>query len=461
MSERPSLRAEGPSRPPPRLRQADREQVIPAMPLDNLLEQDHPARLVWEFCLGLDLSCLYDQIQSRQGGRGRAAIDPRICVALWLYATLQGVGSARALARLCEHHNAFRWLVGGVSVNYHTLADFRIEHAEFLDRLLTHSVAVLREQGLVDLDRVATDGMRVRASAGAASFRRKPTLQEYLAEAEDLVARLKEEMDDDPSAPSARHASARERAARERKERLEKALERVPEMEAKKKPDDKDKARVSSTDPSATVMKMADGGYRPAYNLHYTASCQSQVIVAVGVTTSGSDMGQLKPQVQQVHRRTGVYPAEALADGGFAKHNDIEEIERECGGCKVLTPVSEPKDPKVDRYAPHPGDSEEIIRWRERMGSEEGKEIYKQRASTAECVNAQARNRGLLRLLVRGMDKVKSITLWFAIAHNVACGWRLRLQAALHRVAETLRSETTRLAEHCRATPSPDPSPLI
>src|SRR5262249_15326019 len=148
------------------------------------------------------------------------------------------------------------------------------------------------------------------------------------------------------------------------------------------------------------------------------------------VTTSGSDMGQLKPQIEQVHTRTGEYPKEALADGGFAKHEDIEQIERECGGCKVYAPVPAPKDAKVDRYAPHPGDSEEIIRWRERMGSEEGKEIYKQRASTAECVNAQARNRGLLRLLVRGVEKVKSNALWFAIAHNVACAWRLRLQAA-------------------------------
>lgn len=452
MSEQTTTSAESPNQPP-RLRQADREQVIPAMRLEELLEPDHLARLVWQFCLGLDLSCLYDLILSREGGRGRAAIDPRLCLALWLYATLNGVGSARALARLCEDHNAFRWLTGGVSVNYHTLSDFRIEHLEFLDKLLTHSVAVLREQGLVDLDRVATDGMRVRASAGAASFRRKPTLAEALLEAEDLIARLKEEMDDDPSAPSPRHASARERAAVERKERLEQALERIPEMEAKKKPGEKDKARVSSTDPEATVMKMPDGGYRPAYNVQYTASCQSQVIVAVGVSTSGSDMGALQPQIEQAHERTGVHPKEALADGGFAKHEDVAGTERQCGGCKVYAPVPEPKDPKVDRYAPHEGDSEEVIRWRARMASEEGKEIYKHRASTAECVNAQARNRGLVRLPVRGTAKVKCIALWFAIAHNVACGWRL-LATALGRASDTLRSEAARLTEGCEAAVS-------
>jgi transposase len=401
------------------------------MPLENLLEQDHQARLVWDFCLGLDLSSLYEQIRSRAGGPGRAAIDPCLCVALWLYATLEGVGSARALAWLCGNHHAFRWLVGGVSVNHHTLSDFRVAHVDWLDKVLTHSVAVLREQELVDLNRVAHDGMRVRASAGAASFRRKPTLEEHLEQAEQQVCRLKEELDDDPGAPSRRQAKARERAARERVQRLRKALARIPEMEAKKKPDEKHKARASSTDPEATVMKMPDGGFRPAFNIQYSADCASQVIVAVEVTTSGSDMGQLKPQIQEVHERFGVYPAEALADGGFAKHEDIEQIERECGGCKVYAPVPQAKDPKADRYAPHPKDSEQVIRWRARMGSAEGKEIYKERASTSECVNAQARNRGLVQLLVRGQQKVKAVALWFAIAHNVVRGLRLRVEAAV------------------------------
>jgi transposase len=435
------LSTESTTRPPPRLRTADRQQLIPAMPLENLLEQDHQARLVWDFCLGLDLSSLYEKIRSREGGPGRAAIDPRLCIALWLYATLEGVGSARTLAWLCEIHNAFRWLVGGVSVNHHTLSDFRVAHVALLDQVLTHSVAVLREQELVDLNRVAHDGMRVRASAGAASFRRKPTLEEHLREAEEQVRRLKEELDDDPGAPSRRQAKARERAARERTQRLRQALARIPEMEAKKKPDEKHKARASSTDPEATVMKMPDGGFRPAFNIQYTADCASQVIVAVAVTTSGSDMGQLQPQIQEVHERFGVYPKAALADGGFAKHEDIEQIERACGGCQVYAPVPAPKDPKADRYAPHPKDSAEVIRWRARMGSPEGKAIYKERASTAECVNAQARNRGLVQLLVRGQRKVKAVALWFGIAHNVVRGLRLRIEAAVQGVAAAMRAE--------------------
>jgi transposase len=418
-------------RPPPRLRAPDRQQVLPALALDDLLDTDHQARVVWDFCLGLDLEPLYGAIRSREGGPGRAAIDPRLCVALWLYATLEGVGSARALAWLCANHNAFRWLCGGVSVNHHTLSDFRVGHIDLLDRLLTHSVAVLREQGLVDLNRVAHDGLRVRASAGAASFHRRPTLEECLREAEDQVARLKEELDDDPSAPSRRHAAARARAARERAERLRQALGRLPELEAKKRAGEEERARASDTDPEATVMKMADGGYRPAYNVEYSADTATLVIAAVEVTTRGSDAGQVTPLNDQIHDRHGAYPQEALADGGFVSLADIAAAQAPPRGTKVYAPVPQPKDPQRDPHAPLPGDGAQVQEWRARMGTEQAQAIYRHRASTIECVNAQARNRGLTRLLVRGLRKVKAVALWFAIAHNVACGLRLRAAVGL------------------------------
>jgi transposase len=417
--------------PKPRLRCVNRQQVIPAMPLENLLDEDHQARLVWQFSQGIDLSPLYNLIRSVEGGPGHPAIDPRLCFALWLYATLEGVGSARALTWLCQHHNAFRWLTGGVSVNYHTLADCRSAHADFLDGALTHSVAVLREQDLVDLNRVAQDGMRVRACAGAATFHRKATLEEHLQEAQEQVQRLKEELSDDPSAPSRRQRKARERAARERTERLQQALERLPELEARKKAGDKDKARASSTDPEATVMKMADGGFRPAYNVQYATACAGQVIVGVDVVTTGSDMGQITPMLDQVHERFDVYPETALVDGGFASHDDIETAEAAPRKATVYAPVPEPKDAKRDRYEPLPGDSATIAGWRRRMKTEAAKALYKERAATAECVNAQARNHGLIRLLVRGLQKVKAVALWHAIAHNVRRALSLRARLSL------------------------------
>jgi transposase len=416
-------------RPAPRLRTVDRRQIVPSMPLEDLLDSDHQARLVRDYCLRLDLAPLYDAVRSRVGGPGHPAIDPRLCVALWLYATLEGVGSARALAWLCSNHNAFRWLAGGVGVNHHTLSDFRVGNLDFLDGLLTHSVAVLREQDLVDLNRVAIDGMRVRACAGAASFRRQQTLEEHLEEAKDQVGRLKEEMDDDPAAPSRRSAAAKERAARERQERLEEALKRLPELEAKKKPDERHKARASTTDAEASVMKMADGGYRPAVNVQYAAAVGSGVILAVSVLTVGSDMGQIAPALDQIEERFGQRPKEALADGGYAKHEDLERARGK--GTTVYVPVPEPKDPKRDRHEPLPEDGEVIAAWRKRMKSQEAKEVYKQRAQTIELANAQARNHGLIRLLVRGKAKALAVALWQAIAHNVRRWFSLRGGVAL------------------------------
>ena len=418
--------ATGVSAPAPRLRVADRAQLLPPMPLDNLLTDDHQARLVWHFVEGLDLTNLYARIRAVEGHPGRPPADPRILLALWLYATLEGVGSARTLDYLCTHHHAFRWLCGGVSVNYHSLSDFRVQHLEFLDQLLTHSVAVLREQDLVDLNRIAQDGMRVRASAGAASFRRRPTLAECLSEATEQVQRLRAELEDDPGAGQRRQQQAHARAAREREERLRQALERLPELEAKKKATEKTKARCSSTDPEATVMKMADGGFRPAYNFQFATATTSQIIVGVEVTTNGSDQGELAPMVEQIHERFGQRPKEALVDGGFASHADIEAVSAPDKGCVVYAPVPEPKDAKRDRYTPLDGDSPAIAAWRVRMGTDLAQAIYKDRAASAECVNALARNRGLRQLTVRGRLKAKAIALWYAIAQNLRRAVSLR-----------------------------------
>lgn len=426
----PDQPASGPARqastPRPRFRAADRQQLIPAMLLEDLLTSEHQARVVWQFVQGLDLSVLYARIRSVEGGPGRPAIDPRILVALWLYATLEGVGSARALDYLCTEHHAFRWLCGSVSVNYHTLSDFRVAHLEFLDALLTHSVAVLRAEALVDLNRVAQDGMRVRASAGAASFRRRPTLEECLSEASEQVRCLREELEDDPGAGRRRQQLAQERAARERQDRVRQALERLPELEAKKKPQEKDTARVSTTDPEATIMKMADGGFRPAYNVQFSTATQSQIIVGVEVTTSGSDQGEMAPMVEQLQERFEQRPKEVLVDGGFAAHDDIEAVSAADKGCVVYAPVPKPKKEGVDRHAPHASDRPAVADWRARMATEPAKAIYKERASTAECVNAQARNRGLRQLTVRGRLKAKAVALWYAVAHNLKRAVSLR-----------------------------------
>jgi transposase len=420
----------------PRLRTANRQQIVfRTAALDDLIPPDHPARIVWEFVEGLDLSPLYDAIKSVAGTAGRPAIDPKILMALWTYATIDGVGSARQLDKLCHDHDAYRWLLGDVTINYHTLADFRTDPVELLDRLLTESVAALLAEGLVDLQRVAQDGMRVRARAGAASFRRRPTLEEALAEAEAQVEALRAELEHDPAAGDRRRQAARQRAARERAERIRDALDRLPALEARKKPEDRAKARCSTTDADATVMKMGDGGFRPAYNVEFATATDSQIIVGVEVVTVGSDAGQMVPMVEQIDERYDQRPKEMLIDGGFAQHDQIDAVSGAAIGCTVYAPVPAPKDKTVDRYAPKPGDSPAVAAWRQRMGGDVAKAIYKERAATAECVNAQARNRGLIQLRVRGRLKAKAIALWYALAHNLMRAVSLRAAAGVRTAA--------------------------
>jgi transposase len=411
----PATPADEPGRP--RVREADRRQLVwRPVDLESLLPEEHRARIVWAYVEGLDLAPLYQPIKAVAGEAGRAATDPKLLLALWLYATLEGVGSARALDRLCASHLAYQWLCGGVPMNYHTLADFRTAHGAFLDTLLTQGVALLLAQGLVTLERVAQDGVKVRASAGAASFRRRQTLEACLAAAEAQVQALRAELEEDPRATSARVQAARERAARERQARVAQALAQLPALEAKKKPADRPKVRASATDPDARVMKMPDGGYRPAYNLQFATDTGSQVIVGVDATNAGTDYGQLPAMTTQVERRYAQAPGATLVDGGFAAKEDIAAVGERT---TVYAPVQQPKDPTRDPHAPLARDLPAVAAWRERMGTPEAQAIYRERAATAECVNAQARNRGLRQLGVRGLAKVKVIALWYALAHNL------------------------------------------
>jgi transposase len=398
--------------------------------LDDLLPEDHQARIVWAFVAHQDLSALYALILATEDRPGRTPIDPRLLMALWLNATLDAVGSARELARRCTDDVAYRWLCGGISVNYHTLSDFRVEHADFLDDLLTRDVASLMAEGLVELNRVAQDGMRVRASAGASSYRRRPTLEQCLEEARAQVEALRRELQESPGSSTPRERAARERAARERQSRVEQALAKSEALQATKLDKDKEKVRVSTTDPEVPVMKMGDGGFRPAANVELATDTGSQIITGVDVTGRGSDLGELAPMVEQHQQRYAVYPAAVLVDGGFAKQEDIETVSAPDKGCTVYAPVSKPKDAQRDRYEPLPGDSASIAAWRRRMGTPEAREIYKERASTAECVNAIARNRGLRQFTVRGLRKIKAVVLWYVLAHNLMRAHALRLAAA-------------------------------
>lgn len=402
-----------------RLRRANRDQVTPVPArLEHLLPVDHLARLIWQAVERLDLAPFYGDIVVEEGGPGQAATDPQLLVALWLYATSQGVTSARALARLCVEHLAYIWLCGGVSMNDHTLSTFRVAHGAALDALMTEVLGRLIHAGLVAFEHHAQDGMRVRARAGAASFHRQPTLEKALEQARALVAALEHPSAPAAERPSPREHAARERAARERVTRLEAALAEMPAVKAAKPADARQHARVSSTDPEARVMKMADGGYRPAYNWELAVDTAPRVITGVEVVNVGSDKAQMPPMLDQVKERCERLPADWLMDGGFVSLPAIEMGVAK--GVRILAPVPEPKDKARDRYAPLPGDSPTIAAWRARMGTDEAKTTYKRRAATAECVNAQARSHhGVQQVRVRGRAKVLCVALWVALTHNV------------------------------------------
>ena len=420
----------------PRLRTAQRDQIeLQVVDLESLVASDHPARAVWAYVERLDLSEQLAAIKAREGEPGRPAADPKILMALWLYGTIDGVGSARLLAGLCETHTAYRWICGGVSMNYHTLSDFRGDQEVLLDRLLVQGVAALVSEGLVRLEQLAQDGVRIRASAGSSSYRRRPRLESLLEEAEERVATLKAELEADPAASTARRRAAQARAARERVDQIEAALERLKELEAQrerrakkhKKATEKQKEpRASTTDAEARVMKMADGGYRPAYNGQLASDPQTQVIVAVALDTTGSDGGLMRPMQEKIAAAYGQAPQRYLVDGGFNKSEDIEAAH--AAGIAVFAPPSNNKH-KTDPFAPREEDGPGTAAWRKRMASDEGKAIYRERAKH-ECINAHLRNRGGQRLLVRGRQKVRAVLLWFAVAHNLLRAAALRGAAA-------------------------------
>jgi transposase len=416
-----------------------------AFDIDACISEDHRARTIWAAVERMDLKPFYDLIDARGDVAGRPALDPKVLLALWLYATSEGVGSARQLARLCERDHAYMWICGGLKPNYHSLSDFRVDHGERLDTLLTQLLASLMGAGLLKLTRVAQDGTRVRASAGAASFRRATTLRERcLLQAKEQVEALRRELDEEPWASTEREKAARERAARERQQAVERALKELPKVagafertkrarERRKKRsggkvDEKNsEPRVSTTDADARVMKMPDGGFRPAYNVQFASDTRSRVIVGVDVTNEGSDRRQMLPMVEQVVLRTGRRPTEYLVDGGYASLEDIDTMEG--SGTRVYAPVAAARITNADPYTRKPRDTDRTARWRARMKTKAGKTIYAQRAATAETVHADLRTwRAFRQIPVRGIAKARAIALIHALTYNLLC--MERLQAA-------------------------------
>ncbi len=397
--------------------------------MDDLLPKDHLARDVWQYVEALDLAIILGKIDAVEGEVGRPATDPKIYLTLWLFATLKSINSARIIENYCREHDAFKWICGGVKVNHHSLSDFKTDHGDQLNDLLTQSVALLSKNNIISLEKVSQDGIRVRASAGSASFRREATLEEHLVLANQLVNDLNEEAEKNPGACRTRIEAAEHRAAKEKVQKIESALNELNEIVAEKEKtlkkqrkkiqqEDIKKIRVSTTDADARIMSMACKGFRPAYNVQFASTNKGKAIIGVDVLKQSSDAGQAIQMIEQVKSRYGIIPNAWMVDGGYDSHEQTDIIEEQYENCTLYMPVRTPKD-GGDPHKKRAEDSKAVGELRERMGKEESKEIYRERAATAELVNAQSRNKGLQQFRVRGIDKVKCVALLYAIVQNM------------------------------------------
>ena len=437
MSHDSEVRATAEGRGAVRLRVPERRQVAMVVQCpDDLVGAGHPVRTVMALVETLDLSRFAEPIKAREGVAGRDATDPRLLVGLWLYGCTRGIGSARELARRCEESAAFRWLCGGVGVNHRLLSEFRVDHGAALDELFTQLIASLVDKGLVSVSRVSQDGVRVRVSAGADSFRREERLHQLLAESKQHVEELRRQLENPEVSGglSAKQKAARRRAATERQQRLEQAIAQLPELK-RKQAEAAEKAgngksgqkiretepRVSTSDAEARRMKMPNGGFNPACNVQLATATESRAIVGVAVSYEGSDSAGLsEPMRAQVEQRSGRPLQQHLLDGGYMRHADIEHAHEQ--GVELFLPPKPARNPerRGRELEVKPSDSAAVQAWKQRMASAEGKEIYRQRAATSETVNADLRSyRGLTQLTVRGMPKIKCVALWCALAYNV------------------------------------------
>jgi transposase len=321
----------------PRVKVVDRSQTSWQMlDVERLIELDHPARAIWELSGRLKLDGFYAPIEAVEGGVGRTPWDPRLLVSLWIYAYSRGISSAREIARRCTYEPVFQWLCGLGEVNHHTLSDFRVNHEASLRELFVQVLGVLSSEGLVSLERVMHDGTRIKACAGADSFRREERLKQHLEAARKQVETMGDPRGEEPK----RKRAAQERALRERQQRLEQALEEVQKVRQVKRPQQREQSRASQSDPQARIMKQSDGGYAPSYNVQLSTEASNRIIVGAEVSQSGSDFVHLIAAVAQMEANLGQKPAQVVVDGGFTSRENIIKLAEQ--GVDLIGSLPEP-----------------------------------------------------------------------------------------------------------------------
>ncbi len=423
----------------PRLRVPQRNQVeMHWASLDELLEPDHPARMVWAFVCGLDLGRWLTTIKAVEGVAGRDATDPRLLVALWIYATIEGVGSARELERLCEKHLAYQWLCGGVSVNYHLLSDFRSQGGDKWDDLLTQIVASLLAEKLGHAEARGA-GRDARAGQRGRGVVSSPAASGAVSGGGPRAGRGPETTwpTSRPRMRSRRRQAARQRASEERQRRLEEAIRNCDQLQQQRE----ETAKITGKKPVevAGLDHRSRGPHDEVSGRRISARLQRSVQHRHGQRHHrgrGRDEprhghGRVAADVGPIGGALRSPPEEALVDGGFASLDAIDDAAEH--GCTVYAPLKDEQKQLAagkDPYAPKRYDSAAVASWRERMGTAAAKLVYRLRCQTAEWVNAICRNRDLRQMPVRGRPKCRTIAVLYAITHDMVRAAALRAKAA-------------------------------
>jgi transposase len=468
----------------PLIRYVNRQQMSwRAVDVEKLISEDHPARAIWTLVGRLDLSPFYRAIDSSVEEGGRPAFDPQLLISLWVYAYSQGIGSAREVARRCEYDPAFQWLTGLTEVNYHTVADFRVEKQQELDELFTQVLAALSKEGLITLEQVLQDGTKIKALASSRSYRQEGTIREHLEHARQRVAEMGDPRNDE-SSPKAKRAQTR--ARRQQQERLESALEELQKLQARKAGEKaKRETRVSTSDPQARVMKQSDEGFALSYNAQISADAAHGLIVGVAVTDAANDCAQLLPAVDRLEQRLNKRPQQMVADRGYTTRENIEKMARReidflgamryvprganlpnqlppsaflyqpekdrcvCPEGKILTrqrqhkrgpgmiyhifearfedcqtctrkPECCPGNKTHGRSVAQLEESPVVIAFRKKMASEEAQQRYRRRGRIVEFCHAWIKSKlGLRQFHVRGLAKAQMEMLWACLTYNL------------------------------------------
>jgi len=468
----------------PLIRYVNRQQMSwQAVDAERLISEEHPARAIWTLVGRLNLSPFYRAVESSVEEGGRPAFDPQLLISLWVYAYSQGIGSAREVARRCQYDPAFQWLTGLMEVNYHTLADFRVEKQEELDELFTQVLAALSKEGLITLEQVTQDGTKIKALASSRSYRHEGTIREHLEQARQQVAALGDPRNDECS-PKVKQAQAR--ARRQQQERLESALEELQKLQARRAGEKtKREARVSTSDPQARVMKQSDKGFALSYNAQISTDAAHGLIVGVAVTDAANDTAQLLPAVDRLEQRLNKRPQPMVADRGYTTRENIEKMARReidflgtmryvprganlpnqlppsaflyqpernrcvCPEGKVLTKQRQrkagagmiyhvyearledcqtcarkseccPDNKTHGRSVAQLEESPVVIAFRKKMASEEAQQRYRRRGRIVEFCHAWIKSKlGLRQFHVRGLKKVQMEMLWACLTYNL------------------------------------------